>query len=165
MNIDLLASLMIYKDIFKNIPKIYESYENYLKISKNQLIDQIPFKTLIKKYKEVQHSLLFKYETSSSLMSNLTYKYQNYYPELYNTELSFFSGITKCQGFNCFTYYDIKNEYLLYVEPSSNEEFINTFFIQTNENILDNITIKNKNWKQNFDLEEYFCINENKYEK
>lgn len=165
MDIDLLTSSMIYKDIFKNIPKIYESYENYLKIIENQKIKQKPFKTLIAKYKEEKNSLLFKDEIPYLLMQEITNKFYDYYPEWYNTELAFFSGITKWRNFDCFTYYDIENEMILYVEPSSNNEFLKSFFVETNENILDNISIKNKDWKINLELQEWFVINKNKYEK
>lgn len=162
MNINLLASSIIYKDMFQNIPKIYESYENYLK----KKIDQVPFKTLIKRYKEKNNSLLFHSEYFLPLMmEEMKNIYNDYYPEFYNTELAFFSGITEWKGFDCFTYYDIKNETLFYIEPDSNEEFLKSFFIQTNENILENITIKNKDWFKDVDLQEYFCINKNKYEK
>ena len=157
MNIDLLASSIIYKDLFDEIPVICEAYEEYL----NHKIKQEPFKTLIKRNVSPKTTLLY-----NNILSNEYKTYTNEFPDFEDSIMSFFVGIRKIDKLYWLLYYDVYNCRILYVYPKVNKEFLK-LFVQTNENIFDNILLKNKKFYNLTDwgLDEMYVINYNEFFK
>ena len=189
MNIDLLASSISYKELFELQPKIFNAYDLFSKIKNKIHFNHDPFKILfrIHKYQKKDDGFLFFKKgdfIENVIFKNMSLKEINEleinfgYNEHENTkmyktsyEVFFFSEVIFFCGFNIYlnnlwcVYYDIKEDRLINVIYQKNKDFLNSLFVESNDDIYsEKYVIKKEifeklNYKINDNqVEEYFCI-------